>query len=96
MPANNLVLYAKWAAPKFDVTFNYNDGVTANKVVSVDAGNTVAEPTEPTRTGYTFAGWTLNNAPYNFAALVTGSITLKANWIQNGHGRMSRQHRRST
>ncbi|MBQ9740748.1 MAG: Cna B-type domain-containing protein, partial [Kiritimatiellae bacterium] len=35
---------------------------------------------DPTRSGYTFKGWTLGGTAYDFNTPVTGSITLKAKW----------------
>ena len=72
---------ATWEAKKV-VTFNSNGGsaVTTQKVVS---GETVEEPTAPTRLNYTFQKWQLNGVDYNFSTTVTGDITLDAVWTRN-------------
>ncbi len=43
-------------------------------------GKTVAKPADPTKKGYTFIGWYLKDAEYNFSSLVTSNITLEAKW----------------
>ncbi|MGD9679264.1 MAG: InlB B-repeat-containing protein [Vulcanibacillus sp.] len=69
----------------YDVTFNYNDGVTTPLVVNVNGGDTVSEPTNPTRSGYQFAGWYTDaelTTLYNFSSVVTSNITLYAKWLE--------------
>jgi uncharacterized repeat protein (TIGR02543 family) len=46
----------------------------------VNPGGLVKVPAEPVREGYTFDGWFLDGAPYDFAAKVTKGITLTARW----------------
>ncbi len=46
-------------------------------------GATATKPADPVRTGWTFSGWTLNGASYNFSTPVTGSITLVATYTEN-------------
>jgi uncharacterized repeat protein (TIGR02543 family) len=78
---DNTPLYAKWINI-YTVTFNSNGGssVTPQKV---DSGKMATEPTGPTRSGYTFAGWYSNSGmttPYVFSTPVTKDITLHAKW----------------
>lgn len=49
------------------------------------SGSTVAKPADPTREGYTFAGWFSDAActkAYDFAAAVTADMTLYAKWVK--------------
>ena len=49
------------------------------------SGSTVTKPADPTRDGYTFAGWYTDEActkAYDFSAAVTADITLYAKWIK--------------
>lgn len=66
-------------AKKYTVTFDSNGG---SKVSSkeVTSGSKVSKPSNPTRTGYKFSGWTLNNKAYDFNSKVTSNITLVAKW----------------
>lgn len=61
------------------VTFDAGNGGTPVQVKVVD-GETVDRPADPTRDGYTFAGWLLDGEPYGFDTPVTGDITLTAQW----------------
>lgn len=70
-----------YATVKFDG--NGGSAVADQVVVS---GETATQPTAPTRSGYTFSGWTLNGSAYNFATPVTADITLAAQWTQNSTG----------
>lgn len=57
MPAHDLILYASWTTKTYTVTFDYNDGTGhTTQIDNVPYGSTVAEPEEPTREGYLFAG----------------------------------------
>ncbi len=64
---------------KFTVKFDADNGskVTTKTVTS---GNKVSAPKAPTKDGYKFVGWYLNNKSYNFNNKVTKNITLVAKW----------------
>lgn len=50
------------------------------------SGSTVTKPADPTREGYTFAGWYTDEActkAYDFATAVTADMTLYAKWVKN-------------
>lgn len=72
---DNLTLTAKWTINTYTVTFS--DGVTAQKV---EHGKLVAEPTTPTKDGYTFVGWYNGKEKYDFTKPVTKDLTLTAEW----------------
>lgn len=71
-------------AEKYTVSFNSNGGsAVVNQVV--EDGKTVSKPADPTREGYTFAGWyTSEDATqaYDFSKGVTGNLTLTARWTK--------------
>ena len=76
-----MTLTAKWVQT-YTVAFDTNGG-SAVDPVTVDAGSTVTKPADPTKSGYTFGGWYMENTyenPYDFHAAVTGSLTLYAKW----------------
>ena len=71
------------AVVKYTVTFDSQGGTTVN-TVAVKSGGTVTKPADPTREGYTFAGWFTaveNGEEWNFTSgTVTGNLTLYAHW----------------
>lgn len=69
----------KKAQEVFTVTFN-SDGGSSVKKLSVKDGQKAIEPKNPTKKGYTFAGWYNGKAKYNFNNAVTKNLTLKAKW----------------
>lgn len=64
---------------QFNVTFDSNGGTSVN-AQKVEKDKTVARPSNPTREGYTFREWQLNNTTYNFNTKVESDITLIAVW----------------
>lgn len=50
------------------------------------ANGSIAKPADPTREGYTFAGWYTDEActeAYDFSVAVTADMTLYAKWVKN-------------
>ncbi|MCI5591565.1 MAG: DUF6273 domain-containing protein, partial [Ruminococcus sp.] len=47
---------AKWSVKKYTITFDSNGG-TAVDPIAADYGTAITAPSNPTRTGYIFAGW---------------------------------------
>ena len=66
-------------AKKYTVKFDSNGGSKLSSK-EVTSGSKVSKPSNPTRTGYKFGGWTLNNKAYDFNSKVTSNITLVAKW----------------
>lgn len=67
------------------VKFDAQGGSSVNGQTPA-SGSTVAKPADPTREGYTFAGWYTDEActkAYDFSVAVTADITLYAKWIKN-------------
>ena len=83
----NITLVAKWEknetkpVAKYTITFN-TDGGSAISSQTVEEGKTAIQPSNPTKEGYNFAGWTLNGNTYDFSSSVTGNIILIAKWTQ--------------
>lgn len=83
-----LSLVIKWTPVKQAVTFNTKGGSSVASV-EVDYDAKLSKPTDPTKTGYTFAGWYTDEATqnaYDFDAVVTKPFTLYAKWTQNSSG----------
>ena len=84
MPASDIELVAQWKANEYTVTFDPNGG-TAVTEQTVAYGGKATQPTAPTRTGYTFLGWTYNGESWDFDSdtVPAGNITLVAKWTAN-------------
>ena len=88
---NNMTLFAKWdenpVVETFDVTFNSNGGSAVSSQVGLSKGAKISKPLDPSRSGYTFKGWFVDEAmtaSWNFDTnTVTGNITLYAKWDVN-------------
>ena len=63
----------------FAVRFD-TDGGSEIEPTMVEHSGKVQPPSDPEKSGHTFTGWYLDNAPYDFATLVTGPLTLTAKW----------------
>lgn len=63
----------------YNVTF---DSAGGSEVASqsVGEGKCAIEPEKPTRDGYRFVGWYLDDEPYDFTQPVTRDIVLQAKW----------------
>ena len=79
----DITLTAKWGEPGVTyhtVTFVNEEQSTAVKVAD---GETVAEPVEPTKKGYTFDGWFKDGRTFDFNDPITSDITLTAVWSES-------------
>ena len=66
---------AKWNANQYTITFD-TDGGTEIAPITQDCGTAITPPTDPTKTGYTFAGW----QPELPETMPAGNLTVKAQW----------------
>ena len=68
---------------EFTVSFDSNGGTSvAEQIITKD--EKVSEPSNPTKEGYTFDGWYLDDVKYDFSTPVTKDITLRAKWVTKG------------
>ena len=79
---------SKWAVQEaYIVHFEPNNGATPYNV-TVAKGDAVAEPEDPTRTGYNFTGWFTDSScteAYNFPTVLTDNLNLYAGWALNSY-----------
>lgn len=82
---NNKSLSAKWNATTYSISYNL-DGGSASTVNSYTVESKITLPT-PTKTGYTFVGWTgtgLSSATKNVTiSNSVGNRSYTANWTKN-------------
>ena len=83
MPDEDIHFVAKWEIRKEIITFNTNGG-TEIPYQNLEYGSKVTRPADPEKVGYTFTGWTLDGAPFDFDSyIVKGDATIEANWQIN-------------
>ena len=75
---SNLTLTAKWDA-YFTVTFNTGTDVTIDSQKVKTDGKAV-KPADPEKVDYVFVGWYIEEAQYDFEAVVTKDLELTAKW----------------
>ena len=73
-----LILTAKWQVNQYAITFKPENG-GQDIVIKQDYGTAITAPANPTRTGYTFAGWD-KTIPSTMPA---GDMTITARWTVN-------------
>ncbi|MFA7206979.1 MAG: InlB B-repeat-containing protein, partial [Saccharofermentanales bacterium] len=78
MPANNVTIKALWDVNEYTITFDSTGG-TAVSSITKDYGTVVTAPADPTKEGYTFAGWD-TSVPTTMPA---NNVTITANWTIN-------------
>lgn len=74
----NLTLTAKWQVNQYTITFKPENG-GQDIVIKQDYGTAITAPANPTKTGYTFAGWD-KTIPSTMPA---GDMTITAQWTEN-------------
>ena len=88
-PTSSGTVYAKWTANTLTVTYNSNGGSSVTAGSTTTGGTIATAPTDPTKTGYTFAGWftdsglTTQAVFPNFVHGQTANFTLYAKWTAN-------------
>ena len=78
MPAKNVTITAQWKINQYTITFN-TDGGNAIAPIKQDYNTAVKAPADPTKTGYTFAGWT----PSVPEVMPAEDLTVTAQWTIN-------------
>ena len=67
---------------KYTVTFDSNGGSSV-AAQEVEENKTAVQPQAPEKANYTFAGWLLNGAAYDFNTPITEDVVLVASWTAN-------------
>ena len=78
MPAGDMTITARWTVNQYTITFKPENG-GQNIVIKQDYGTAITAPANPTKTGYTFAGWD-KTIPSTMPA---GDMTITARWTEN-------------
>ncbi len=83
MPAENLILYAKWIEA-YTLSFESNGGSDVSDIYRLE-GNSITSPRNPYRVGYKFDGWysdQLLSTAFVFDTMPANDITLYAKWLK--------------
>ena len=75
MPAENITVKALWRINRYTITFD-TDGGSEIAPITQNYGTAITKPGDPTREGYTFAGWD-KTIPTTMPA---ENVTVKAKW----------------
>lgn len=75
---NDITLYAQWKLNSYQVNFNLAGGIGSIANQTISHGSKAIVPTIPTRTGYTFNGW----SPA-IGTTITEPSTFTAQWVLN-------------
>ena len=78
MPAGDMTITARWTVNQYTITFKPENG-GQDIVIKQDYGTAITTPANPTKTGYTFAGWD-KTIPTTMPA---GDMTITARWTEN-------------
>ena len=78
MPAEDMTITARWQVNQYTITFKPENG-GEDTVITQDYGTAITAPANPTKTGYTFAGWD-KTIPSTMPA---GDMTITARWTEN-------------
>ena len=78
MPAGDMTITARWQVNQYTITFKPENG-GQDIVIKQDYGTAITAPANPTKTGYTFAGWD-KTIPTTMPAR---DMTITARWTEN-------------
>ena len=78
MPAEDMTITARWQVNQYTITFKPENG-GQDIVIKQDYGTAITAPANPTKTGYTFAGWD-KTIPSTMPA---GDMAITARWTEN-------------
>jgi uncharacterized repeat protein (TIGR02543 family) len=86
--SSDVTLYALWSADSHTVTFNSKGGTAVSAGSFITDGSFTA-PSAPTRSGYSFLGWSATDGgsavEFPYSPGVTTDVTLYALWSADGH-----------
>lgn len=84
MPAGDFVLYAKWVAPTYTVSFDLNGAPEQEgfESITVEQNQTINRPSNPMWENHKFAGWVKEDGtPFNFSTQIVRNTKLTAQWV---------------
>ena len=77
----DMIIVAKYEIKTVTVTYDLDGGMgITSKIIPI--GKTIEIPNPPTKEGYKFVKWILNDQPFSFNTPIKEDITIKAVWQQ--------------
>jgi uncharacterized repeat protein (TIGR02543 family) len=80
LPATNTTYTAQWQINSYSLSFDSNGGSSVSPITA-DFGSSVTAPSAPTRTGYTFSGW----SPALPSTMPAANTSYTAQWQINSY-----------
>ena len=68
-------------AKEYKVTFDTDGGSQVSSIM-VKKYRKISPPEDPTKEGYIFDGWYLDDEEFDFDTRITKGLTLKAHWLK--------------
>ena len=83
MPARNVTIKGTFVANEYNVTYKVDGAEYATDTYKVDAGVVIRDI--PTKEGYTFSGWTSDDAAFNSSGfkMPARNVTIKGTFVAN-------------
>lgn len=81
----DLTLYAGYEIGEYEISFDTNGGTDVDPIVALYQ-TSISRPENPTRTGYSFGGWYIDEdltERFNFETMPGYDIQLQAKWVAN-------------
>lgn len=83
--SNDIILEAKWeeiyVEVNYTITYNLNNGLK-DIIVVVNENDIVSKPEDPSRIGYIFIGWFLDDIEFIFNNHINSDLTIDAHWVK--------------
>ena len=82
IPAESIILYAKWNINEYSISFEVNGGSSMDPITQ-QYQTDVVPPVQPFKEGYAFLGWYRDeglSVSYTFTTMPSEDITLYAKW----------------
>ena len=83
---NNLALFARWEINQYTISFDSDDG-TPIESITQDYNTDLVQPNNPTKMGYTFLGWYIDENfenEFSFTKMPGVNLTLYAKYVLYG------------